>query len=851
MNFKTTYILFGGLVAVLVVLALTQTFGLKKPGQTAAYVLPSLNKDNKPVNAKDFDTVEIQRRRPKEETLLFVRKGDGWEMRRPYPLRADGFQVDTVIREVAGASKEKADLVSSLKEYELDNPAAVVTLRQGADKEWKLNLGRQSPGPDAQAVVYVTSSDRSKEPMAVKRTDLEYLFKSLDEFRAKDLLEASAFNTTYVNLQQPKQGPVILEKTSDRRWRFEKPAYGEADFEGDTTPPPPGTGRDQPAQPITGVKGLLEDIGGIKVESNTDFGPPDASDSQLAQFGLEKDRPAFMRIEIKRTPGGLLGAGDEKKEPVQDALLIGNLVEHKDDKKEDNGEKKEDKKDDKPAADKPAKRYVRLESEKAVAKVAVKNPDLIAKVVADPSVLRNRNLVEIDQRDTDAIDLKNSNGLLKLRKELGAWKLFAGSGKGRSADDPAVQGLLAALTQKRQVQSFPDAAKEADMGFDKPEAVVVSLWVNGIQKEEKNEDKPDDKKDKPEEKKDADAEPKLKDAKPTVKLTFGKEEKDAVYVRREVGSDKTLVMVPKTVMAKVNQGPLAYLDRNLPSFSETAEVTSLVLQRGGETFEVDKESGVWKIKEPKEFAGRSADAAKVEAVIRELRGLRAETLVAEGMVDLEKYGLKAPQVKATIKIKGKDDKPEEWVYTFGKETDDKTGVYAKQDRRDLVFAVRPDVLTTVRSDLLDPTVFSFDVNKVKGLKLFGWKQAIGFTFGLELERKDASTWTVKLPPDFDLDRVKAEEFLVNVANLKAERFVLHKGGPQPEHKLGKDAALQIEITLDGEKATLTLALGDVKDKAYFAQSSTLPGAVFVVPQDRFEQVLSGPKYFSKPAAPPK
>ena len=117
-------------------------------------------------------------------------------------------------------------------------------------------------------------------------------------------------------------------------------------------------------------------------------------------------------------------------------------------------------------------------------------------------------------------------------------------------------------------------------------AVLLGPAVLG-HAQEKEKTKADEKKDKKGEKKDA--EPKLKDAKPTVKLTFGKKDNNVVYVRRETGSDKAIVAVPATLLAKVDQGRLAYLDRTLPSFSENADVSGLVLQRGGQTFDSAKE----------------------------------------------------------------------------------------------------------------------------------------------------------------------------------------------------------------------------------------------------------------------
>ncbi len=371
---------------------------------------------------------------------------------------------------------------------------------------------------------------------------------------------------------------------------------------------------------------------------------------------------------------------------------------------------------------------------------------------------------------------RGAGGVITLRKSEGTWKLFEG-GKSQSADDPAIQDLLRTLTAKRQVESFPDPAKEAELGFDKPTA-VVSLWTDGLKKEEekKDENKDADKKEKEKQdaKKDAGAEPKLKDAKPTVKLTFGKRDGNVVYVRREAGSDKALVAVPATLLGKVDQGRLAFLDKTLPSFSENADIAGLVLERSGQTYDIEKEKkddkspGVWKLKQPKDVAGRAANAANVDRIVGELRGLRTDKLVSEKAAPaaLEEYGLKSPSFKATVKVKDKDGrKIEDWVYLFGKETPDKSGRYAKESKSDFIFVVKPAVVETLGSELQDPTVFHFEPGKVKTVKLTGWKQAASYTFTLEVEQKSPKTWTVKTPADFDLDSDQVQNFVTDLANL--------------------------------------------------------------------------------------
>src|SRR5262249_3063708 len=123
----------------------------------------------------------------------------------------------------------------------------------------------------------------------------------------------------------------------------------------------------------------------------------------------------------------------------------------------------------------------------------------------------------------------------------------------------------------------------------------------------------------------------------------------------------------------------------------------------------------------------------------------------------------------------------------------------------------------------------------------------GSPFTLDLERKSSQNWAVKAPAEFKLDEAQAEAFVTGLANLKAERFIAPKGGAKPEHRLDvKDGALQIEISVDGEKEPYQLTVGALHaNEGYYAQTNKLPGAVFLVAKDRFEKVKSKPAYFKK------
>ncbi len=820
MSFKTTYILFGILVILLAAFGLSQLFG-PKPGE-ADYVLADLRAAK--VGAEDLDGVEIERKRPTEEKIAFARDAahKRWKMVQPYAARADSDAVSQMIRNVIAARKEeKADVTPNLEKFGLKPPAEVIILRKG-DREWRLNVGNESSGGPANAVVYVTSSSKAKTPVAVRRTDLEGIFKAPRDFRSKELLgqpgDLNAVERVQaIQLHENKHPAVALEKGGGDRWRFDKPPYGDADYEGDTS--------GGEAKGVTGVRELINALDNIRVESADDFVAEHVTD--LAKYGLEKDRPGLLSVEIRRKEAeGEAGKGQETATAV---LLIG-----------------------KKADDKGDKYYARLEDETDVVRVPAKSVEPVQKIAEDPAVLRDRDLVHAAAGRTDAVDIRNAAGAVTLRRPLATWKLYQ-DGKPRDADETGVQDLLNALTARHLVKSFPDPAREAELGFDRPQA-VVSLWVEGLQKEEKKEDK--DKKDAG--KKAETGPPKLKDATPTVKLTFGKKENGLVYVRRERGKDKALVAVADSLLGKVDQGPLAYLDKNLPSFSENADVKEVVLERDGKTFEIQREAkdgkaAVWKFARPKELAGKAADSAAVERILAELRGLRPNRLVNEHPTPaaLEEYGLKSPAIRATVRVENKaDKKTEDWVYLFGKETADKRKRYARQGKHDLVFQVRPSALGALGAELADPTVFHFDPAKVHDVKLTGWKQAVSFTFTLEMERRPERGWAVKTPADFDLDPAQADAFVGSLANLRALRFVRFQGGPKAEEKLAPaERSLQVEVTLEGEKTPLSLTVGglDAKEGGYYAQSSSLSGAVFLVPKDRFEKVLTGPKHFSKKA----
>jgi len=861
MNLKTTYILFGVLAVALGGLVLAQLFRLGPRGPGSDFVFPELHSRKNPVDEKKIDSVRIEHAdSAKGATYLFTR-GDqrAWQIEEPKQFRAAQFEVNNLVQHVASAAREKVDLISNLKEYELDKPRIIVTLSRG-DESWTLNIGKESQGTDP--YVYVTSSIRPKEPIAVKKSAIQDVFKSLNEFRDLSLVAARESEIDNLELDAPgKKGAAALVKETGESWKFTQPAgYGAADYNGDGTPHL----STEKGFKITGVRDLLRAVVDTRVEKPADFVADNVSDTELKDnYGLDKSDPATLRIVVKSSKKNAEGDSTTSTE----TLLIGKKVpvENQEKKDEKKDEKKSDKKQEPPKLE---YYYARLENQNNVVKVPAKGVESLLAVASDPDGLRDRDLAHFDRSKVDAIQIENAEGTIHLFRTDGSWKLWRDK-TSTNAEDSAVRALLDTLDEKldgrHRIDSFP-SIKPEEAGMDKnARLAVVSIWVDGLKKEEKKEDKKEEKKeDKKEDKKDG--KPELKDPNtPTARFTVGKQLKDRglVYVLREIAGEKQPALllvkdkqgIKEGLADRVTPGPLAYLDHKIPAYSAStgSTVKLLDLTRGTETFQLKSEKTgeieTWKFSAPKEMDQRPADSFAVRDILG-LGRLIALRVAAERPTDkqLEGFGLKPPQFQATITAADKDGKEEKYSYSFGKETPDKSGIFMKSDRSDLVYVIPDAILTSLQAELQDKNLFAFDVDKVRGLKITGWKNVVAGGQTLDLERKSKNSWTAKSPQGLEVEPAITESFLHMLSNLRTTKFLT--GAPKPEYGLDpakNPGLLTIEIILDGNKPPLKLTIGgpNAADKAYYATTGAGKDQAVLVPEDTFKRVLEKPVYFTK------
>jgi hypothetical protein len=911
-------LLFGLLLAMLWLFGLTVAH--KKTAVDASFLVPTLQAG---IDVS-IDSITLKRKvkGQQPEIIEFVKDKDSdtWYLKLPgvaNKVKLDSFKVDKIVRQIKDARRsDEAGVTNDLALYGLDDPATVLTLKgkagvkesdgDGAKKEdtrkerqWQFFIGKESADG---AFMYVNSSDRPGKVYAMAKTNIDsVLFKDPNHLRSRTIF---SFSDSAVELVDVKDSTSELElkKGADGTWRFEKPAYGFADFEG---PPPP---KDLPpaAKPPAegGIKGLLANISTLRVDADDDFVP--LSDAKLDSFGLADGKEA-LRIEVGASKFGL-----DKKELTKEILVIG--LPTKDQKQV----------------------YARIAGDQGVFKLNAKLLEPIKAVLQNSGTLRSLDVASIDTKKVDAVTVaKGSDKVSLFRPEGKSWEQEVGTGKLQKTDQQHVQALLDAVQGKRAIVKFYDGDdfKKLDAEMKNPTAVVAA-YIGGLEEAKKDERKSEaDKKEggekketKKEDKKDET--PRLKkDAKAAVTLNFGAADKDTVNVER-VLADGTVsrFAVAKSVLDQVAPGDvkLSFLDTDLPDvgFDEVDRVT---VTGGREKIDIEKgwgeKSNRWFFKEGNEPPGKSpTDVAKTITALNRLIVLSAKKWLhkIDPKDDLDKYGLKAPQMEVTLRVR-KDRPaiaaslvaimalPSEWrgllgetaalanrlagpgetvVLKIGKEAPEdvaKSAVYAQRSDKDLLFLLPSDFARMLReldlqdrasvflaqpligasmlglladsahaqlagSPLVTNLVQHFDAAKVKEFKIAvrTREELRTLTFKRDYGPK-ANEWRdLSGLQEFNIDSQKVNQAVESLAAFKASRWVSLAGGAKGEQKLSaKDATLRIEVVLEGGKSyTLTVG-GRFETAGFYAQTSAMPDAVFLLSASQVEPFLQGPAHFAK------
>ena len=750
MNSRLTMFFFAALLTMLWVFGLM--IAHKKTALDQTLVMPSLQKPDVKI-----DKVSIKTAGQNKEAveMQFARIGEHWFLEAAnQKVRVQDFHIKNIIDAIKEVKHDDAaDVSKDLEHYGLTYPHVTVTLFgkiKDDAKEWQFFVGKESPD---KSLFYVSSSDRPSKAFAAPKRSLESLVvKDPNHFRAKRLFDFIESSVSGVRLQKADE-ELELTRGDNNLWTIVKPPLGFAGFYSETEDKkkddklPPKETKDP--QGIDSVKSLLDTVVKVVVEDEADFVP---LGEPLKNYGLETDK-APMRIDIKTL--------DEKKALTTDTLLVGNKVPDR----------------------KGEYYYARLASDDGVMRINAKWFDPLEKFLKTPGKIRSLDVSAFDKKQVDAVILKRGSTdetqFFKLEDKPSLsehWQMVHG-GEKKKANDGAVDALIELVLGKRAIVSFHDGIeadlkkKEEEMWGLGKSATEIAIYVNGIDKDKKEEkkdekkdekkgDKKDDVKDeKKGDKKDDKKEPlptlkkdsKGEVTKPEVTLAIGKIEGDIVHIRRTLKDGTVTRFTMKKEIAEKAQPPegveLAYLDTALPTFSP-ADVVSLRIKRttdkGTDVLELEHRGAqgemLWFIKG--KDAAKLANSKATDSLVGMLSGLHVQKWLKKlgEKEDLDKLGLK-PVATATITVKKQSDfaaaslfgalggqqsfieavcgavarrqadTGEVITIEFGKETDDekdKPGVFATHSGSKLLFLAPPGIVKMIlKEDLHDRSSILF------------------------------------------------------------------------------------------------------------------------------------------------
>ncbi|HEX3152461.1 MAG TPA: DUF4340 domain-containing protein [Gemmataceae bacterium] len=826
MNFRSTYILLGVVVAALFGLGIyvaTRSGDKDTSPAVEGYVLKQLRAAN--ITQEKITSVEIERPGQTPEKMAFVRDGRSWQMVVPAKVRTDSNAVDAIVAALLNAKTVKsADVAGSLGTYGLDNSPVKVTLK-GGDLSESLSIGNVTIGGN-DALAYVATSDKPDRPQAARRSDFMALFKKdatksgahasqmvkgVTEFRPLKLIGDGLVDPVNqvrsMSVRAGKDEMALYREPPGNNWKFRVPAdYGEVAIEG----PDPVAGAKDPTG-IGNISQLLNTITNIQpagreqiVEGVVDLG----------QYGLDPVKNAPLQIDFTRDDGS------------GETIFVSGPIKAKEEGK-------------------PDKYYARNNADGAVAEVPAEPVQKVLAALGSKNLLRDRTVLRVMPVRVDAIDIITNGETVELRRVGPTWQVYDAEGKPRPARPAAVMELVNRLVARQLAPSFPPPGEpDNKIGFS-PVTTEVKVWEGGILREEKKDEKVD-----------PNAKPKLA-PQPTARVIFGhKAIGDVYYARRITGAppaeQKADFFLPMDVYTLVTRTRLDYVDPSMKPLSADA-ILKLSFTHGKDVFELERADdgkpaplAAWKINAPERLKGRAADPGKVADLITQLAIMHATRVAADKVTTdvlnrLEVNG-DAARMRVTANIKGQGDR----VFFFGGDVGtEKRNVYLKPADQELVYEVDRSAFDAFqKADVQDTVVQRIDKTKIKAVKITGWQEVLGTPETLELERKEGK-WTLKSGGMYELDPVKVEAFLNELTTPRAEAFVVLKEGPKPEHNLDvAKNALAIEMILEtGDPVKMVIAAPNKEGKV-FATTSALPGDVFTL-VDRFAGIRAKKAAFKK------
>lgn len=239
----------------------------------------------------------------------------------------------------------------------------------------------------------------------------------------------------------------------------------------------------------------------------------------------------------------------------------------------------------------------------------------------------------------------------------------------------------------------------------------------------------------------------------------------------------------------------------------------------GDTVEISKSSGKWRVVQPKDL---SADPDASSSLVSALTSVTADKTIEDKASDLSPYGLQKPTL--TVTVTKKDGKTNGLL--IGDDTPNNSGAYAKLPNDGHVYTVFSFVKTSLDknlNDLRDKRLLTFDQDKLTRVEL----TAKGTTE--EFGKNGQNEWEIVKPRPLRADATAVDGLIGKLRDAKMDATI----SPDDAKKAAAAFASGTKVataSLTDNSGTQTLEVRKDKDKNYYAKSSSVEG-VFKISSD--------------------
>ena len=251
MNFRTTILFFGLLLASLFVFGLMIAHKKGAVDQTA--IVPTLAEGKVDKIVIKQPAGKGKRKRPRSNSSSAAIAGTSPDKKQE--VRVEGFRIKDMIEAVKSARQEEpVETPGDLALYGLDRPQLTVVLSgklKDEPKEWTFFVGKERPGA---SMYYVNSSEKDQKAYAVPKRAIDSLFVTdVATLRAKRLFDFVASSVTGVDIQKGKE-KLDIKKQEGNVWVYVEPKLGFLNYDSGAEPPPPPEDKNHPFKKKTPKK---------------------------------------------------------------------------------------------------------------------------------------------------------------------------------------------------------------------------------------------------------------------------------------------------------------------------------------------------------------------------------------------------------------------------------------------------------------------------------------------------------------------------------------------------------------------------------------------------------------------